>query len=266
VRGISIKLPSHTTTFIGRNGAGKTTTIRMLSTQLSPTRGTASINGYDIVRDANKLRSLIANIPQEASPVGWLTSQELLRIYLVARGLSFKSARDEASRALRALELWHSRNTPTDMLSGGMKRKLFVAMALAANADTVFLDEPTTGLDPLSRMQVWSAIRQLDCDIILTTHYMEEAHNLSDEVVLIDSGRILAHGTVPSLLRRFDGRVRVETTSKKHSVRMRYNISGTYISYVGKAEAEELLDEGGYTIKPVTLDDLFIVNGVSLES
>ncbi len=264
LKGITLKLGKRLTSVIGRNGAGKTTMIRMLSTQLEPTSGTATIGGYDILKDTDAIRARTASIPQEASPIGFLTPWEHMRVYLLARGMSFKGADEEGMKALKALELWKSKDAPTDTLSGGMKRKLFVAMALAADADTVFLDEPTTGLDPLSRFEVWSAIKQLDGNVILTTHYMEEAQQLAEEVVLVDQGRVLERGSVGSLLSGFSGKVRVEISGDKSRVRMQYRIGTTKVSYVKKDKAGEFIAMG-CTVRPITLDDLFIVHGVSLD-
>ena len=133
-------------------------------------------------------------------------------------------------------------------------------MALASKAEIVFLDEPTTGLDPISRMEVWSAIKKLKSStIVITTHYMEEAKELSDDVVLIDKGRKLAQGTVANLLKRFDGKVRVE------GPKGRYRVGTTYISYIKESEAKKLLDKG-YSVKQVGLEDLFIIHGGTLES
>lgn len=265
LKGVTAKLGSRVTAVIGRNGAGKTTMVRILSTQLEPSSGSATIDGLDIMDDASKIRARIASIPQEVNAIGFLTPSEHLQMYLTARGMSFHEADSEAARVLKAVELWKARDKPTDTLSGGMKRKMFVAMALASNADTVFLDEPTTGLDPLSRLQVWSAIRQLGGNVLLTTHYMEEAEHLADEVVLVDSGKIIDRGTVPGLLRKFTGRVRVEGPFEGTKIKMQYKIANMGISYVSKNKAEEYVS-AGFTVRPVSLEDLFIVHGVELES
>ena len=143
-----------------------------------------------------------------------------------------------------------------------MKRKIFVAMALGSNADVVFLDEPTTGLDPLSRIQIWAAIKAMRGQVVVTTHYMEEAQSLSDEVLMINGGKILAHGSVKELLKPFDGLVRVESRRK---MRSSHRVGGIWISYVKKRDAERFVVEGD-VVKPVTLDDLFIKEGVDLES
>ena len=161
VDGITEVMDKRVTTLIGRNGAGKTTLLRMLSTQLYPTSGTALINGLDIVRDAAKIRKIVASIPQEASPLGILSPYEQVNMYLLGRKFNFSDAKKAANDALETVGLWDVRNKPSDTLSGGMKRKMFVALALASNAELVFLDEPTTGLDPLSRLEIWSAIKKL---------------------------------------------------------------------------------------------------------
>ena len=233
---VSFKADKRVTSIIGRNGAGKTTLLRILSTQLLPTSGEAYVNGVDIIKHPDDIRKRIVSIPQEASPIGVLTAFEQVKLYLVGRGFSFQGSGLEANRALDEIGLRDFKNTPTDTLSGGMKRKVFVAMALASNADVVFLDEPTTGLDPLSRMEVWSAIREIDSRIILTTHYMEEAQELSDEVILVESGKIIEQGTVRSLLSRFDALVRAETTSNCDNC---IRIANTYIRYIYRDKVQE---------------------------
>lgn len=262
IKGISFSANKRVTSIIGRNGAGKTTLLRILSTQLMPTSGSVNINGVDIIRRPNDIRNKIVSIPQEASPIGVLTAFEQVKMYLVGRGFSFRDSTIASNRALDEIGLEEFKNVPTDTLSGGMKRKVFVAMALASNAEIVFLDEPTTGLDPLSRMEVWSAIRQIDSHIILTTHYMEEAQELSDEVFLVESGEIIERGTVESLLKRFDELVRAETTKPCSNC---IKVANTYIRYIPKSKVREYV-ENGFTIKSVNLDDLFISKGVNLES
>ena len=262
LRGISFNAGKRVTSIIGRNGAGKTTLLRILSTQLMPTSGSVSINGVDIIRSPDLIRNKIVSIPQEASPIGVLTAFEQVKMYLVGRRFSFMEATREATRSLNEIGLEDFKHVPTDTLSGGMKRKVFVAMALASNAEIVFLDEPTTGLDPLSRMEVWSAIRQIDSHIILTTHYMEEAQELSEEVFLVETGKIIEQGTVASLLKRFDGKVRAETTTPCEDC---IRVSNTYIKYIQRDKVQEYVEKG-FTVKSVNLDDLFISKGVSLES
>ncbi len=262
LKDISAEMSSKITTIIGRNGAGKTTLLRILSTQLMPTSGKATIFDLDVVHDAREVRKRIVSIPQEASPMGILTPFEQVSMYLIGRGFSRNDARKAALDALDAVGLHDARNNPADTLSGGMKRKCFVAMALAANSDVVFLDEPTTGLDPISRLEVWSAIKKLAGNVVLTTHYMEEAETLSKEVFLVESGEIIDRGTVKSLLKEFGDKVRVESYKKMDNA---FRVGTIYIKYVPKEQAPEFLSEGD-NIRKISLDDLFIMRGVAIES
>ncbi len=186
---------------------------------------------------------------------------EHLKLYLLARGFSVIQATQSANSALKELEMQDAKNRPSDTLSGGMKRKVFVAMALASNADLTFLDEPTTGLDPLSRFEVWSAIKNLSGNVVLTTHYMEEAQELSNEVVLVDSGKILERGEVSSLLARFKGKVRVESLVPGSGD---YQIGRTFVKYVKEDDVEDFVKKG-YNVRRITLDDLFVQRGVQIE-
>ncbi len=262
LKGVTIEINDKVTSIIGRNGAGKTTFIRILSTQLKPTSGSVNINGMDIDSDINKIRKIILSIPQEAQPVGIMTPLEHLELYLIAKGYSLLEARREGRYALEELEMEEFKDVPCDELSGGMKRKVFVAMALASKVDIVFLDEPTTGLDPLSRMEVWNSIRKLDSNIILTTHYMEEASELSNKVIVFNEGQVVSQGTVRDLLAPFKNKVRVEKTNgEEYDVK----IGKLSIKYVPNDRAQEYLSKG-YDVKNITLDDLFISRGVTLES
>lgn len=262
LRELDISASEKVTAIIGRNGAGKTTLIRILSTQLLPTTGTARVNGMDVITEAGSIRKSIVSIPQEAAPIGILTAFEQVKLYLVGRGMSFKEAAQSASMALDELDLQEAKHYPTDTLSGGMKRKVFVAMALAANAEVVFLDEPTTGLDPISRLEVWSAIRRIGSTVILTTHYMEEAEQLSNEVILVDHGRSLEQGTPADLLSRFRGKIRVEINGQCQDC---IHIGSLSIKYVNREMADRYIDMG-FAIRPITLEDIFISRGVSIES
>ena len=255
-------MSSRITTIIGRNGAGKTTLLRILSTQLMPTSGKATIFDLDVVHQAKEIRKRIVSIPQEASTIGILTPMEQVSMYLVGRGFSSADAKRATLDALDAVGLHDARNNPADTLSGGMKRKCFVAMALAANADVIFLDEPTTGLDPISRLEVWSAIKQLKGNVILTTHYMEEAEKLSEEVFLVESGSIIDKGTVKSLLKGFETKVRIESYRKMDNA---FRVGTIYIKYVPQDNASEFIKEGD-NVRKISLDDLFIMRGVDIES
>ena len=262
LKGVSFSLDKKITSIIGQNGSGKTTLLRILSTQLLPTSGVASINNCDVVKEEVKIRETTVSIPQEARPIPWFTALDCVRIYLGARGMGMRKAKTKAELAIRKVGLWESRNVISSNLSGGMKRKIFVAMALGSDADVVFLDEPTTGVDPLSRIQIWSAIRAMRGQVVVTTHYMEEAQALSDEVLMINKGRIIAHGSVEELLKPFAGLVRIESQRKTKSS---HKVGGIWISYAKKGNAEKFVVEND-VIKPVTLDDLFLKKSVELES
>jgi len=262
IKDIAVKISERVTTIIGRNGAGKTTLIRILSTQLMPTTGTASINGLDILRDTKRVRKIISSIPQESQLIGILSPLEQIQLYLIARGFSARDAKRAGEEALDELELYDFRDVPSDTLSGGMKRKVFVAMALASGADVIFMDEPTTGLDPLSRVEVWSAIKRLPSEIILTTHYMEEAQELSKEVVVIDGGSVIARGSIKDLLSPYNGKVRAE---KVDGDEFDIKVANIAIKYVEEDRVEEFIRKG-YDIKRITLDDIFLSRGVLLES
>ncbi len=258
---ISQRLDSGIISIIGQNGAGKTTLLRILSTQLKATSGYAYIDGINIMEKPQIVRKNIVSIPQEASPIGILSAYEQVYMYLTARGFSFHSAREESIKALKTVGLSEAMNRPTDELSGGMKRKMFVAMALASNAETVFLDEPTTGLDPLSRMEAWSAIKELTGNVILTTHYMEEAEELSKKIYMIDSGKFIGSGTEEELLKPLLGKVRIESREK---IENSYRIGNTYIAYVDERDISKY-NEKYFSIKKISIEDLFIIRGVSLE-
>ncbi|MDG7048085.1 MAG: ABC transporter ATP-binding protein [Nitrososphaerota archaeon] len=259
--GVSLNIDSRFTAIIGRNGAGKTTLVRILSTQLEPSSGRAFIDDLDVIKNADRIRKKVVSIPQEASPIGILTPFEQVKLYLIARGMTSSESSLAAKKSLEDVGLSDSLDKPTDMLSGGTKRKVFVAMALASNAEIVFLDEPTTGLDPISRLEVWAAVRKLDGKIILTTHYMEEAENLSKDVIMIDSGTILERGSVAELLNRFKGRVRIESLNVIEDA---FKVGDLYIKYVNEKEAAEFINKG-VTIRRISLDDLFVIRGVTVE-
>ncbi len=262
LKGVSFSIDKKITCILGRNGAGKTTLIRILSTQLRPSSGSAKIEGHDIVNEPMSARNDVVSIPQEAIPINYVNPVDFVVLYLSARGMGINEARRRADNAIKRVGLWSVRDKPSDELSGGMKRKIFVAMALAADAPVTFLDEPTTGLDPLSRREVWAAIKELKGQVVLTTHYMEEAQELSDEVIMMESGKVISKGSIKKLMRPFEGMVRVESKEKqKGAVR----IGNTYISYVDRRRAESYVIKGSI-IKPVTLDDLFVKRGVELES
>ena len=188
---------------LGPNGAGKTTTIKILTTLLKPSVGYASVLGYDVVDGYKMIRRRIAYLPQDCSVDRNWTPMEAIKWFLVARGFSISNAHEEAVYWLRETGLWDVRNTTVWRLSGGMARRVLVAMVLATDADLIFLDEPTTGLDVESRYAVWRILRELvgmGKTILLTTHDMKEAEMIADEVIMIGDGETLMSGDPRSML------------------------------------------------------------------
>ncbi len=189
---------------IGRNGSGKTTLVRILSTELVPTSGRASIRGLDVMNDAINLRERIAIVPQEARPVPWMTSTQTVLSYLLWRGFSYGEAKQRALDTLEKVGLSKYADSLTRTLSGGMKRKLLVATVLASEAEIIFLDEPTTGLDPISRREFWDFLKEIGKErfTFLTTHYLEEAEELADRIGILERGKMIAVGTMDELRQR----------------------------------------------------------------
>ena len=199
--------------FLGPNGAGKSTTVHMLTTLLPPTSGTARVAGYDIVKDGPKVRSAIGAALQEAALDGLLTGREHIRLQTALHGLPRRERRARADELLHRVGLTQAADRKVNGYSGGMKRRLDLALALAHRPSILFLDEPTTGLDPQSRTALWQEVARLARDdgvtVFLTTQYLEEADVLADRVGIIDHGKIVAEGT-PSALKAEIGRPTVE--------------------------------------------------------
>ncbi|MFX1322130.1 MAG: ABC transporter ATP-binding protein [Promethearchaeota archaeon] len=187
---------------LGPNGAGKTTTISMLSTILPPTSGTAKILGYDIHKDAKKIRQIIGVCPQEIVLYERLTARENINLIAKMHGMNKTEYKKKTDELLDRMGLLERADSLVKTYSGGMKRRVNVLMAVIHDPEIVIFDEPTAGLDPQSRRVVWDFIRDFqkkESTIILTTHNMEEADDLSDELVIIDHGKIIAQGTPKEL-------------------------------------------------------------------
>jgi ABC-2 type transport system ATP-binding protein len=189
--------------FLGPNGAGKTTTVRVLTTLLSPTSGSARVAGYDVVSQGAKVRASIGVALQEAGLDGLATGRELLRLHGRLAGLSRTDAPRRAAELVALVDLGEAADRRVMTYSGGMKRRLDLAAALVHRPQVLFLDEPTTGLDPSSRSIIWEQVRRLRADdgvtVFLTTQYLEEADVLADRVAIIDGGVIAAEGTPAAL-------------------------------------------------------------------
>jgi len=181
---------------LGPNGAGKSTLIRMLTTLVPPTSGVARINGFDVVRSANEVRQSIGVIPQAMTSDLDLSAEENMTIFAKLYGISREKRRQVIKDLLAAVDLTQWADKPVKMFSGGMRRRLEIARGLVHEPKIFFLDEPTTGLDPVSRVAVWEMLsrlkRERDLTILMTTHYMDEADKLCDRIAIVDHGKLAA--------------------------------------------------------------------------
>jgi ABC-2 type transport system ATP-binding protein len=269
---VSFSLDSHGIfVLIGRNGSGKTTLVRILATELEPTSGTAVINGIDVVRDPAKLRERIAIVPQEARPIPWMTPIQTVFAYLLWRGFSYGEAKRRATQALERLGLGDSSNTLNRKLSGGMRRKVMVATVLSSEAEVIFLDEPTTGLDPISRKEFWETLREVGKErfTFLTTHYLEEAEQLADQIGILDRGSLVRIGTLEKLRQsvnyNYSMRILSRPTPTLPALQngevvtaMDGNVRILTIEEEAFRISKELAKGGfKFTINPLSLDDIF---------
>lgn len=201
--------------FLGPNGAGKTTTLRMLSTLLPPTSGEATVAGFDLRREPAKVRYVIGYVSQEGSSAPEIPGRTELTMQGRLYGMSKQRAIERAAEIIESLELADCADRPTKTYSGGQKRRLDIGIGLMHLPQLLFLDEPTTGLDPQSRARMWDEVRRLrdtGTTVFLTTHYLEEADALSDRIGIIDHGKIVALGTPDELKRQVAGDVVVVGT------------------------------------------------------
>lgn len=265
---------------IGRNGAGKTTFVRIAATQLAATSGTLRVLGYDIAGQEREIRPRIACVPQESRPLYFLNVEEVVYLYLKLRGLDSRESHRRTRDILAELSLTEYRRRSVARLSGGLRRRAMCAMVLASDAEVLYLDEPTTGLDPIARREVWEAIRRASHEnrtIVLTTHYLDEAEALSARLALIERGRVLLEGT-PADLRgrvRYPYRVTIQGPFPREELEPYGQVSvveGGYLVFAREAEAREVarraLERGvRLSMGPVSLEDIFLdVVGRSIES
>jgi ABC-2 type transport system ATP-binding protein len=199
--------------FLGRNGAGKTTFIKIAATLLLPTEGEVLLFDRDVVREPSAARRQMALVPQEGKLFYHLTPREHIREYLRVRGVSAETTKSRTDAILEEMGLLPYQNMIALRLSGGLQQRTLVAMILATEAPFLFLDEPTLGMDPFARRQVWEVIRKATSrgsTVLLTTHYLDEAEQLSDELAVIEGGHILYHGTSEALKSTMGREVRVQ--------------------------------------------------------
>ncbi|MBL1099777.1 ATP-binding cassette domain-containing protein [Streptomyces coffeae] len=213
LRGLDLAVPPGTVCgLLGPNGAGKTTAVRILTTLSTPDSGTAYVAGHDVVRDPGAVRRRIAVTGQYASVDGDLTGRENLRLFARLQRLRGAAAGKRADALLERFELTEAADRPSRTYSGGMRRRLDLAACLLTEPAVLFLDEPTTGLDPRSRGAIWDSVRALagaGTTVLLTTQYLEEADRLADDIVVIDQGGTLATGTPEELKTTVGQRIEV---------------------------------------------------------
>src|SRR5215217_3080082 len=292
VDGIDLTVaPGEVYGFLGPNGAGKSTTVHMLTTLLPPTAGTARVAAYDVVQEGPEVRAAIGAALQDAALDPFLTGREHMRLQTTLHGMRGEEGRERASALLERVGLIQAADRKVGGYSGGMKRRLDLALALVHRPRILFLDEPTTGLDPQSRTALWDEVARLARDdgvtVFLTTQYLEEADVLADRVGIIDHGHIVAEGT-PEALKAEIGLPSVHATPAEQDDRERLvaalapygeSLDGSARDVVvrlreglaGLPAVVRAVDEAGLTlasleIQAPSLDDVFLAKtGRSLE-
>ncbi|MGQ9781417.1 MAG: ABC transporter ATP-binding protein [Nitrososphaeria archaeon] len=258
-------------TILGRNGAGKTTLLRIIATQLMPTSGEVIVLGYNAVNEAKIVRKNIAVMPQEGATLPPLTPWDHVYYILRIKGFSKSEATRSTLEVLEKLDLVEYMHVHADRLSGGLRQRTMVAMAMATKARLLLLDEPTLGLDPLSRRRIWKVIREY-CktygSVILTTHYLEEAEVLSDNIVILSKGRMIAQGNADELKNIVKEKTKVEVYGGFSDEELKSY--GRLVVVADKRRvltdhrgAQELVNEAirrhvRAQTSPITLDDVFV--------
>ncbi|MEN0130814.1 MAG: ATP-binding cassette domain-containing protein [Brevundimonas sp.] len=228
LRGVDLDVPAGSIfALLGSNGAGKTTLVRILSTLLKPDAGTATVRGFDVVADAGDVRESISLTGQFAAVDGMLSGRE--NLVLVAKLRHLKNPRAIADELLARFDLVEAGGRRAATYSGGMRRRLDIAMSLIGNPPVIFLDEPTTGLDPQARIEVWNTVKELSAGgttVLLTTQYLDEAEHLADRIAILHEGTIIQNGTLDELKRLLPP-AKVEYVEKQPS------LEDVFLSLVG---------------------------------
>jgi ABC-2 type transport system ATP-binding protein len=257
--------------FLGRNGAGKTTFIKISTALLMPSAGSVQLFGVDVVDHAREVREQIAIVPQEGKPFYHLTPREHVEEYLRVRGASAETARSRADEVLEGMGMLPYQEIPAMVLSGGLQQRTLVAMVLATEAPFLFLDEPTLGMDPFARRQVWEVIRRAarkGSTVLLTTHYLDEAEQLSEELSVIEGGRVLYQGAAEALKSKVRREVRLQfvggfTAQELASYGEVFTERNGLTLLTTRTEAEELTRRAlerkiAVNVGPVTLEEAFL--------
>lgn len=270
LRGIDLSIKQgQLFTLLGQNGAGKTTFLRILSTQLEATSGEGKVLDYSVTSQPKEVRKHIAVVPQEATTYSMRTPWEYAYYFARLRGSSKKDAKSLAEQALKDTDLMEQRDQICLSLSGGQKRRVIIASALASHAEVLMLDEPTIGLDAVARRTVWAALRRIVREgrtILLTTHNMEEAEVISDNLAIVDKGQVIAQGRPDEVRELVHQRYRVvvEGEFDCSNFEDRVEMGDRQIIYLHNQD--EALSLVGDVLKtgarasaaPVTLEDVFV--------
>ncbi len=247
---------------LGRNGAGKTTLLRILATQLRPTVGRAVVLGHDVVREAKLVREKIAVVPQEARPQMMLSAYDHIYLMSMIRGMPRLEAKKRTKAIMEEFDLWEHKDKLTADLSGGLRQRVMISIALTMDPELLFLDEPTIGLDPLGRRQVWAMVRRMTkagVTVLLTTHYMDEAEKLSDRLALVDKGQVMFLGGVDEAKARAGHGMQVVVESPNQANGNGREVLTPRTDQEILAIVQQGIQEGKrVTFKPPTLEDAFI--------
>ncbi len=245
---------------LGRNGAGKTTLLRILATQLRPTTGRAIVLGHDVVHEAKAIREGIAVVPQEARPQMMLSAYDHIYLMSRIRGMPRTEAKTRTRAIMEEFDLWEHKDKLTADLSGGLRQRVMISIALTMDPELLFLDEPTIGLDPLGRRQVWAMVRRMTkrgVTVLLTTHYMDEAEKLADRLAIVDKGQTVFLGGVEEAMThgRHGMQVIIESANNGNGRQV--------LTPTSDEEILEIVQRGIHegrrvTFKPPTLEDAFI--------
>ena len=245
---------------LGPNGAGKTTIINILSTLVTPDAGTATVAGFDVVRQREQVKRSISLTGQSAAVDEVLTGEENLRMMGALSGLGALAAKRRSQELLERFELGDAARKRAKTYSGGMRRRLDLAISLLLTPPVVFLDEPTTGLDTRSKLELWAIIRQLSAGgttVLLTTQYLEEADRLADRIAVLDGGRIVAEGTAAELKARVGGEV-LALHDASGEVLRELPTDGTLAGLRAALASLGDTDADSVTLRRPSLDDVFL--------
>lgn len=246
---------------LGRNGAGKTTLLRILATQLRLTTGKAEVLGFDVNRDMQSIRTKIAVVPQEARPFMMLSAWDHIYYMCKIRGMTGPDAKAKTKSILEELELWEPRDKLTADLSGGLRQRVIIGIALVPDAELVFLDEPSIGLDPIGRRVIWNIIRRMTKTgktIVLTTHYMDEADALADKLIIIDKGKNMFLGSVSEAKSTIGTETKVILETPGGTTKEREIFSPKTDQEMIEAIQRGIKNGKHVTFKPPTLEEAFI--------